>query len=185
MTFFNYKALSFIIAVIAINTVSAQPAYFNGPPPGYMPPPGQMYPGYMPPPNFNRGYPPPYYRNSNYGNPHYGNQNMRNQGFSNNRFGNMPFNRFGNNPFNNFNGPWNDNSANYGPDTRWFTDTPRRWMRHGPKEGAGQVFDDFLDAPSRMGDMPGGWSAPTISVPNPIDVADELERGSRDMFNNN
>jgi len=33
-----------------------------------------------------------------------------------------------------------------------------------------------------MGDIPPGVSAPTISVPNPIDVADELERGSKDLI---
>ena len=181
MKSFKYIAISLLIALIGLTTASgvmAQPGYgyYNSPPTGYAPP--QQY---MPPPAFNQAYRPPYYGNRGYGNRGYGNRNYGNSGFGRN----MPFNRFNNTPWNRFsNGSGWGNNNNYGPDTDWFTDTPRRWMRNGPKEGAGQVFDDFLDGPSRMGDMPGGWSAPTISVPNPIDVADELERGSQDMFNN-
>lgn len=173
MNFFKYLAVSLLIALTASH-VMAQPGYYNSPPPGYM-----SNPGYVPPPQYIP--PPAYYGNRGYGNRGYGNRNYGNRGFGQS----MPFNRFNNGPWNRFSNGWgNGNNNNYGPDTRWFTDTPRRWMRQGPKEGAGQVFDDFLDAPSRMGDMPGGWGAPTISVPNPIDVADELERGSQDMFNN-
>jgi hypothetical protein len=199
MKSFKYIAISLLIALIGLTTASsvmAQPGYYNSPPPGYAPP--QQY---IPPPAFNQAYRPPYYGNRGYGNRGYGNRGYGNRGYGNRGYGNrgygnrnygnsgfgrnMPFNRFNNTPWNRFsNGSGWGNNNNYGPDTDWFTDTPRRWMRNGPKEGAGQVFDDFLDGPSRMGDMPGGWSAPTISVPNPIDVADELERGSQDMFNN-
>lgn len=69
-----------------------------------------------------------------------------------------------------------------GPEPEWFQNRPRDWTSQGPKEGSGQVFDDFLDGPSRFGDMPGGWSAPSIAVPNPIDVAEELKRGSKDVI---
>jgi len=192
MNFFKYLAISLLIGLTA-SSAMAQPGYYNSPPPGYMtnqgyvPPPPQ----YIPPPAYygNRGYGNQGYGNRSYGNQGYGNrgnQGYGNRGYGNNGFGrNMPFNRFNNGPWNRFNNGWGNGDNNYGPDTDWFTDTPRRWMRQGPKEGAGQVFDDFLDAPSRMGDMPPGWSAPTISVPNPIDVADELERGSQDLFNSN
>ncbi len=56
------------------------------------------------------------------------------------------------------------------------------WFRPGdPKEGAAQMWDDMLNAPSEMGQMPGGWTAPSVSVPNPIDVGDEFSNAARDM----
>jgi hypothetical protein len=42
-------------------------------------------------------------------------------------------------------------------------------------------WDDTLNAPSRMGRMPGGWDAPSISAPNPIDVGDEFGDAARDV----
>ena len=42
-------------------------------------------------------------------------------------------------------------------------------------------WDDMLNAPSRMGTMPGGWNAPSVSVPNPVDVGDEFGDAARDM----
>ena len=41
-------------------------------------------------------------------------------------------------------------------------------------------WDDMLNAPSDMGEMPGGFNAPSVSVPNPIDVGDEFEGAARD-----
>jgi hypothetical protein len=41
-------------------------------------------------------------------------------------------------------------------------------------------WDDALNAPSDMGEMPGGWNAPSISAPNPVDVGDEFGDASRD-----
>ena len=60
---------------------------------------------------------------------------------------------------------------------------PSKWLDSGdPKDMFEDMWDDGMNAPSEMGEMPGGWRAPTISVPNPVEVGDELERGSRDMF---
>ncbi len=60
---------------------------------------------------------------------------------------------------------------------------PSKWFDSGdPKDMFEDMWDDGMNAPSEMGEMPGGWRAPTISVPNPVEVGDELERGSRDMF---
>ena len=42
-------------------------------------------------------------------------------------------------------------------------------------------YDDLLNAPSEMGEMPPGWTAPSISVPNPIDVGDQLEEASKEI----
>jgi len=176
MDFFKYLAISLLIG-LTVSNVMAQPGYYNSPPPEYM-----TNPGYVPPPPQNIP-PPSFYGNRGYGNPGYGNRSYGNQSHGNRGFGrNIPFNRYNNGPWNRFNNGWGNGNNNYGPDTDWFSDTPQRWMKQGPKEGAGQVFDDFLDAPSRMGDIPPGVSAPTISVPNPIDVADELERGSKDLI---
>ena len=35
-----------------------------------------------------------------------------------------------------------------------------------------------MNAPARMGRVPPGWKAPTIDIPNPIDVGDEFEKNA-------
>ena len=52
------------------------------------------------------------------------------------------------------------------------------WM---DKDWFGDSWDDMLNAPADMGEMPGGWSAPTVSVPNPVDVGDELGTAAEDV----
>ena len=42
-------------------------------------------------------------------------------------------------------------------------------------------WDDMLNAPSDMGELPGGFYAPSVSVPNPVDVGDEFDRAARDV----
>ena len=49
------------------------------------------------------------------------------------------------------------------------------------KDKMADAWDDMINAPSDMGEMPGGWSAPEVSMPNPVDVGDEFERAARDM----
>ena len=44
------------------------------------------------------------------------------------------------------------------------------------------MWDDAINAPYDMGEMPGGMRAPTIAVPGPAEVADEFQSGSRDFF---
>ena len=51
------------------------------------------------------------------------------------------------------------------------------WMS---KDKFSDAWDDMLNAPSDMGEMPGGWAAPSVSVPNPVDVGDEFEDAARD-----
>lgn len=48
-----------------------------------------------------------------------------------------------------------------------------------PKEGMSDAWDDMMNAPHRMGRVPPGWKAPSIDVPNPIDVGDEFEKNAR------
>ncbi len=57
---------------------------------------------------------------------------------------------------------------------------PQVWLNPGdPKEGLSQAWDDMMNAPARMGRVPPGWKAPTIDIPNPIDVGDEFEKNAR------
>ena len=56
------------------------------------------------------------------------------------------------------------------------------WMDFNePREGMANMWDDMLNAPHDSGQMPGGFTAPSISVPNPIDVQREFENASKDM----
>jgi hypothetical protein len=61
---------------------------------------------------------------------------------------------------------------------------PQVWMNPtNPDDGLSQAWDDMMNAPARMGRVPPGWKAPTIDVPNPVDVADEFERNARNAPN--
>lgn len=93
-----------------------------------------------------------------------------------------------NTPFGNFSGPWD--SGPWNPD--WFDnrskkkgdmfdDWPGSWMDpEDPRGSMSKMWDDLLEAPNDLGEMPGGWTAPSIKVPNPVDVGDEFEGSSRD-----
>jgi len=78
-------------------------------------------------------------------------------------------------------GPWNNGSFNRR--NNWFGGGPSSWFGNGrgPKEGMSRAWDDMINAPSEMGTMPGGWEFPSVSVPNPVDSADELGKGSQDF----
>ncbi len=52
------------------------------------------------------------------------------------------------------------------------------WM---DKDSFADSWDDMLNAPSDMGEMPGGFYAPSVSVPNPVDVGDEFDQAARDV----
>lgn len=57
---------------------------------------------------------------------------------------------------------------------------PQVWLNPtDPKEGMSQAWDDMMNAPHYMGRVPPGWKAPTIDIPNPIDVGDEFEKNAR------
>ncbi len=86
-------------------------------------------------------------------------------------------------------GPWN-NDWGHAP---WNRDYSRTWGRKGgpdawfdpsdPKEGAAQMWEDMINTPHGVGTQPGGWQAPSISVPNPIDVGEEFKNTAKDMPN--
>lgn len=119
---------------------------------------GPQNPANMPPPavNTNRGYPPP---------PRGPYTGSRNYGPSSNF--NMPgFNRGRNNG-------WKNNKF-------WGRSGPSRWMNPN-KDNLEQGWDDMMNAPSRMGEMPGGWTAPEVTVPNPIDMGDQIQDNVKDL----
>ena len=108
-------------------------------------------------------------------------------GGGNNGFGNW----FGGNrgPYGN-NGPFGDMFGG-GRNGIWGMH-PDEWFTSNPEDGFSYMWDDMINAPSEMGEMPGGWNAPSISVPNPVDIGSEfrdeapnLMREVPDMINVN
>ena len=86
------------------------------------------------------------------------------------------FNTPGYNPYRNYrrnNSRWGSNKfwGNSGPD-KWMSPSKRNWENS---------WDDMINAPSRMGEMPGGWTAPEVSVPNPIDMGDQMQDNMQDL----
>jgi len=155
----------FLLAASQTNLVQAAeyPYPSQAAPPGYTPPgynPGYQY--Y--PPRYPQAYPRPYYRDRNYN---------RNSSFS-------PWG--GSGP--GFSGPWDSGRGSSMP---WDSNRGGRsmpwdsgrggWMN---KDKFADGWDDMLNAPSDMGEMPGGFTAPSVSVPNPIDVGDEFDNAARD-----
>ncbi len=166
---------------------------------------GQNYNGYNRYPNYNG-----YKRNMNYGQYNRGPSNnnfFRNGPFNNNSFRNGPFGR-NNMPFTGnsdfmeelwpgrdsiyedvlpVHGPW-DRSWGRAP---WNRDYDNLWGRNGgpskwfdpsdPEEGFAEAWEDMMITPNRLGTMPGGWKAPSISIPNPVDVETEFRDAAIDM----
>ena len=50
-------------------------------------------------------------------------------------------------------------------------DTP---MKDWSVQQFGDVWEDALNAPHNMGRLPGNFQAPSVSVPNPIDLGDQM-----------
>ena len=186
--------------VVSSQSVYAQNSYGNG---QYAPQYAQQYrtPYGNPYQNYN-GY------NRNYNNGPFNNSFFKNGPFGNNSFRNGPFGRNNNMPFSGnssfgerfwpgrgsyyddilpANGPWN-RSWGRAP---WNRDYDNLWGRNGgpskwfdpadPKEGMAEAWEDMMITPNRLGTMPGGWKAPSISIPNPIDVGDEFKEVAKDM----
>jgi len=110
----------------------------------------------MAPPN--RSFPPPPRR------PYYGPDN-----------GASAYSMPGYNPNRNYrrNKRWNNNKfwGRSGPST-WKSPVKRNWENS---------WDDMINAPSRMGEMSGGWTAPEVTVPNPIDMGDQVQDNVKDL----
>jgi len=139
----------------------APPAYTPPPayapaPPAYAPPP--VYNNYQAPPHnaYGRAYPPP---QGPYGYmPDNGASAFYTPGYNRYRYGR---------------GGWNKNKF-------WGRSGPSRWMNPS-KDNLEQGWDDMINAPSRMGKMPGGWYAPEVTMPNPIDMGDQIQDNMKDL----
>ena len=99
-----------------------------------------------------------------------------------------PFKDFGMGPFNGDSAPWE--TWPFGSrDSFWSrkelpfdNQNPTDWFNPGdPKEGMAIMWDDLIAAPDDLGTMPGGWNVPSVSVPNPIDLEDQLEKASKEV----
>ncbi len=77
--------------------------------------------------------------------------------------------------------PWSRGNNRSGYNKFWGNSGPSTWM-HPSKDNWEDSWDDMINAPSRMGDdMPGGWSAPEVTMPNPIDMGDQMQDNARDL----
>ena len=201
-------ALISLVAATGFTLQANAAPYPYGPMPGQSPyqMPGQMpyqVPGQMP---YGRpmapayGYPgqaqaqaPRPIPTPTYGYPRGPRPPMNNGPFPGNRTGSAPWSR----------GPWGGPmgrngqatpfESNFTPWSRRFWDeigeggrNPFRnmdeWVDiHEPREGVANMWDDMINAPHEVGQMPGGWTAPSVSVPNPVDVQREFEGVAKDM----
>jgi hypothetical protein len=50
-----------------------------------------------------------------------------------------------------------------------------------PKKSMRDMWDDSWKEPVGWGRMPGGWTFPEVTLPNPVDTADDFEKGVRDL----
>lgn len=76
--------------------------------------------------------------------------------------------------------PWGRRGGWSGNPEPFSNRSPGEWLSP-KKKSLSRNWDDMLNTPNRMGEMPGGWEAPSISAPNPVDVADEIDDTSRDL----
>lgn len=157
---------------------------------GYAPQPYQNRP-MMPAQRYNpyaqpaaRTYPPGYGYN-NYRRPYPVAPRRNNSGWNN-----MPWSRYTNVTIPVMDGnmvPWsrdvwnwknrNRNFGNFGP----FEEGPQKWFTSDPKAGLETMWDDMINAPHNMGTMPGNWQAPSVSLPNPVDLGDQVGKAGSDF----
>ena len=169
---------------------NAPPAYNNN----YQRPPQQMYrqpPANHPAPNMNRTAPPP--PSGPYSgapapqqNPYRGAPAPRgqyNRPYNGSYNGPSAFNTPGYNPYNRNRGsrmPWGNNNNRFGNNKFWGRSGPSTWMNPG-KDNWENSWDDMINSPSRMGEMPGGWTAPEVTMPNPVDMGDQMQDNMQDL----
>ena len=182
------------------------PAYNNN----YQRPPPQTYrqpPANYPAPNINRTAPPPPtgpYSGAPAPQPNYGNAPApRGQyrgpynGPSNgpSAFNTPGYNQYRGNRGNrgssmpwgggNSSMPWGGGNNRYGNNRSgnnkfWGRSGPSTWMNPS-KDNWENSWDDMINSPSRMGEMPGGWTAPEVTMPNPVDMGDQMQDNMQDL----
>jgi len=94
-------------------------------------------------------------------------------------------------PYSTDNAPSAFNTPGYNPNRNYYRNrnsSNKFWGRSGPgtwvnpnKGNMERGWDDMINAPSRMGEMPGGWSAPEVSMPNPVDIGDQMQDNAKDL----
>lgn len=91
------------------------------------------------------------------------------------------FNTPGYNPNRNRNPGYNSNRDNRRNRNKfWGGSGPGSWMN--PNKGnMERGWDDMINSPSRMGKMPGGWTAPEVTMPNPVDMGDQVQDNVKDL----
>lgn len=62
----------------------------------------------------------------------------------------------------------------------WGRSGPGTWMNPN-KRNMESGWDDMINSPSRMGEMPGGWTAPEVTMPNPVDMGDQMQDNVQDL----
>ena len=165
------------------------PAYRQAPPPPNYPVQNASRPAPQQAPNTARGYnsqrPPGNYRGSTPpnayrggtppppGGPYNSSNNMRDNGAS---AYNIPGYNRNRNTGNRWGNMWGNNNNN----DFWGRSGPSNWMNPN-KNNMEQGWDDMINAPSRMGEMPGSWNAPEVSMPNPVDMGDQMQDNVQDL----
>lgn len=150
------------------------PAYRSTPPARYAPEamPEHAYRGNIPPPPQGPygGQPYTQPRNQSYNRPDNGASAYYTPGYNQYRGPNN--NQYRNNRGRGSN-RWNNNKF-------WGRSGPGKWMNPG-KDNWENSWDDMINTPSRMGEMPGGWNAPEVTMPNPIDMGDQMQDNVKDL----
>ena len=135
---------------------------------------GSFYPqpGYSPMPYAQPGYPPamPY---------------QYNQAQTQNQWRRPPPRRVDNEPFSLV--PWDHLPGGEMPDFNPFSQgpfkrLPSKMFNTAAKDWAvqqfGDAWEDAINAPHNMGRMPGNVQAPSVSIPNPLDLGDQIGSSS-------
>lgn len=175
----NYGAYSYGATPEAYgySTPYYDPGYYGYPPSYYGAAPGYGYPGYDP---YSYGYDYGYGYGPGYGySPYppggYARPVPRGSrgpgGFDFMPWGGDPKSFMGTGP------DWSNREGGFGP----FPQGPKVWFGDDPKTGLEAMWDDMLESPGEMGQMPGGWYFPSVSTPNPVDVADQFQQQSRNL----
>ncbi len=73
-----------------------------------------------------------------------------------------------------------NNNPYFNRNNFWGRSGPNSWT-HPDKRNFRNGWNDMLNAPSRMGEMPGGWTAPSVTMPNPVDVEDQFQQNARNL----
>lgn len=76
--------------------------------------------------------------------------------------------------------PYRRNNNRWNNDKFWGRSGPGTWMNPN-KRNLERGWDDMINSPSRMGEMPGGWTAPEVTTPNPVDVGDQMQDNVKDL----